>query len=65
MNEKLCKCPNIIIAHNVIHILQNNDIAFRQQDETNGPHTWTLGHFPGIDIFVFEEDHVRLCRWSN
>ena len=60
MNEKLlCKCFNDFIAHSVIEILESNNIAFRQHDETNAPHIGIYGPTPGIAIYVFEGDYEK------
>lgn len=60
MNEMLlCKCPSSIKAHNVVSILKNNNIVFRQHDETNNPRTGGYGPTPGIAIYVFEKDYEK------
>lgn len=60
MNEKLlCKCANNITAHNVVSILENDDIVFRQHDETKDPRTGAYGPTPGIAIYVFEKDYEK------
>lgn len=59
-NEKLlCKCTNSITAHNVVNILKNDEIVFRQHDETNEPRTGSYGPTPGIAIYVFEKDYEK------
>ena len=60
MNERLlCKCSDNIIAHNVVSILKNDGIIFRQHDETNDPRTGAYGPNPGISIYVFEKDYEK------
>ena len=60
MNERLlCKCPNNIVAHKVVSILTNDDIVFRQHDETNDPRIGAYGPTPGIAIYVFEKDYQK------
>ncbi|MCX4336459.1 DUF2007 domain-containing protein [uncultured Bacteroides sp.] len=60
MNERLlCKCPNNIVAHKVVSILTNDDIVFRQHDETNDPRIGAYGPTPGIAIYVFEKDYEK------
>ena len=63
MNEMLlCKCPSSIKAHNVVSILKNNNIVFRQHDETNNPRTGGYGPTPGIAIYVFEKDYEKALK---
>lgn len=60
MNEKLlCKCTNITTAHNVASILENDDIVFRQHDETTDTRTGAYGPTPGIAMYVFEKDYEK------
>lgn len=60
MNEKLlCKCTNITTAHNVVSILENDDIVFRRHDETTDTRTGAYGPMPGIAIYVFEKDYEK------
>ena len=60
MNEKLlCKCPNSILAHNISSLLKNENITFRQHDETNDPRAGAYGPTPGIAIYVLEEDYEK------
>lgn len=60
MNERLLyKCSNNIIAHNIVSILKENDISFRQHDETNDPRIGAYGPTPGIAIYVLETDHEK------
>ena len=64
MNERLlCKCPNNIVAHKVVSILTNDDIVFRQHDETNDPRIGAYGPTPGIAIYVFEKDYVLVLLY--
>lgn len=55
----LCKCQSSIKAHKVVSILKNNNIVFRQHDETNNPRTGAYGPTPGIAIYVFEKDYEK------
>lgn len=65
MNEKLlCKCTNITTAHNVVSILENDDIVFRRHDETTDTRTGAYGPMPGIAIYVFEKDYEK-ARTAN
>lgn len=60
MNEILLyRCPNNIIAQNIISILKEEDISFRQHDETNNPRTGIYGPTPCIAIYVFEGDYEK------
>ena len=60
MNEKLlCKCTNITTVHNVVSILENDDIVFRRHDETTDTRTGAYGPMPGIAIYVFEKDYEK------
>ena len=55
MNEKLlCKCTNITTVHNVVSILENDDIVFRRHDETTDTRTGAYGPMPSIAIYVFD-----------
>ena len=60
MEEKLLiHCANSITANNVVNILDSNNIAWRQHDETQDQNFGAYGPTPGIAIFVFEKDYAK------
>ncbi len=66
MNEKLlCKCTNITTVHNVVSILENDDIVFRRHDETTDTRTGAYGPMPSIAIYVFEKDYEKALESSK
>lgn len=60
MNDVLLfRCSSGIEAVNITNILEVNEIAFRQHDETMDQRVGAYGPNPGIAIYVAEEDYQK------
>lgn len=55
----LYKSKDNIIANRIVNILDLNNIAYRQHDETMDKRPGAYGPIPGISIYVFEKDYDR------
>ncbi len=55
----LYKSKDSIVANRIVNILDINNIAYRQHDETMDKRPGAYGPIPGISIYVFEKDYDR------
>lgn len=62
MNEKLLlKCRNVIVANAITNLLRDENIAYRQHDESLLQRSGVYGPITGVAIYVLEKDYDMAC----